>query len=119
MELQVIGWKSCRDKNYNSIDYTNDEIYRSAKKAVVEDIRKNGYSFGGDSHLYRRGCAPVFNNGKILRCSMREWGTIMADAWNIPEEDKYRYMIWYMDCFREASRPEKARRLKYPKSNKK
>ena len=116
MKYEVIGWTSFNNRRYDDFeekDYNDDCV---ARLAIIEDIRKNGYSFGGDAHQYIKGCAPVLNNGKIYRCSMRVWGAIMAEAWNAPNEDGYGYMIWYMDDYRVEDRPENARKLKYPKS---
>ncbi|MBO4251380.1 MAG: hypothetical protein J5911_01815 [Clostridia bacterium] len=116
MKYKVIGWTSFRNWRYESFcprDYDED---CAARLAVIEDIRKNGYSFGGDGHQYVKGCAPVLNNGTAYRCSMREWGALMAEAWNAPNDDGYGYMIWYMDDYRVGDRPRKVRKLKYPAS---
>lgn len=116
IKYEVIGWTSFRNKHYYSFEGKDYKDACAARLAIIEDIRKNGYSFGGDAHQYIKGCAPVLNNGEMYRCSMREWGALMAEAWNAPNDDGYGYMIWYMDEYREEDRPEEVRELKYPKS---
>lgn len=116
MKYEVIGWSSFNDKRYDSFtaeDY-NDEC--AARLAIIDDIRKNGYAFGGDAHQNVSGCAPVLNNGAMYRRSMREWGAVMAEAWQTPNEDGYAYAVWYMDDRLTEDQPENARKIKYPES---
>ena len=115
-KYEVIGWTSFNNWRYEEFYGKDYNDYYSARLAIIEDIRKNGYAFGGDAYQEVKGCTPVLNNGKIYHCSMREWGAVMAEAWNAPNEDGYGYMIWYMDDYRKEDRPKKVRKLKYPKS---
>lgn len=116
IQYKVIGWTSFANKNYDSFNCADYRDYCTARLAVIEDVRKNAYAFGGDSHQYTKGCTPVLNNGKAFRLSMREWGALMAEAWETPNDDGYGYLIWFMDDYRKEERPEKLQTLKYPES---
>lgn len=91
---KVVGWTWWSDCDYEDAPLTDDVI-----DAVADEIREHDYSFGGDSHQNKSGCVPVLNTAQAVRCSMREWGGIMA----IAHLGKYHgvqmgYMGWYMDC---------------------
>ncbi len=116
IKYEVIGWTSFANRNYESFESKDYNDGRAARLAVIEDIRKNAYAFGGDSHQYAKGCTPVLNNGKAYRFSMRGWGALMAEAWKTPNDDGYGYLIWFIDDYRKQERPEKVQTLKYPKS---
>ncbi|MDE5547065.1 MAG: hypothetical protein K2I88_06330, partial [Anaeroplasmataceae bacterium] len=72
--------------------------------AIIKEIQKNGYLFGGDAH--ERYC-PVLNDGTYVRYSWRGWGRIMALAHGYKDAD---YMIAYMDDMIDPSD------RKYPKA---
>ena len=116
IKYEVVGWTSFLNKNYYDFEGKDYKDVYAARLAIIENIRKNGYAFGGDAHQYAKGCCPILNNGEAFRCSMREWGALMAEAWNAPNDDGYGYMIWYMDDYRVEDRHEKVRDLKYPVS---
>ena len=116
MKYKVIGWTTFKNPQYNSFEGKNYEDYCYARLAVIEDIRKNGYAFCGDAHQYAKGCVAVLNNGKAFRCaSQREWGALMAEAWDSPNDDGMSYMIWYVDSFRADERPKRQQKSKLPK----
>ncbi len=72
------------------------------RDAVVEAVRKGNYHFTGEYHQAGDYGCPVINGEFIYCASMREWGSIMADAY--PDEDYslqdgdgrtgYRYCKW-------------------------
>ncbi len=67
------------------------------EEALVDLIVRRGYAFSGQYHQGGEFGVPVFSDGKILQCSMRYWGGIMARAWNIREKaQKYDYMDFYI-----------------------
>lgn len=92
MTYKVIGWTWWSDSDYISAPLTDEVI-----EAVAEEIREHGYCFGGDSHQRRDGCVPVLSTGQAVRCSMREWGSVMAWAY-FGKHFSLDYMGWYMDC---------------------
>ena len=114
MKYEVVGWTAWNDAKYPEFEYVSDEDSQEAWDAVIKNVRDNGYSFGGDAHQNRKDCTPVLNNGKSFRCSMREWGALMAEAWEVPDEDGYAYMLWYMDDYNEEHRPEGLQTPVYP-----
>ena len=73
MKLRVVGWTHYDD------DLASEDSW-AARMATVDDIKKHGYAFSGWSHQECQCCAPVFNNGKMLRYSQRGWGGVMAEA---------------------------------------
>lgn len=96
MKYEVIGWTSYESTEYPEIDECDEEKYYAARLAVVEEVKKNGFAFGGDAHQYRDGCAPVLNSGEIFRFSWRGWGALMAEAHEENNESGMAYMNWYM-----------------------
>lgn len=58
MTYKVIGWTWWGDTDYVVASLTDEVV-----DAVVKEIRKCGYCFGGDSHQYRDGCVPVLSTG--------------------------------------------------------
>ena len=74
MKLKVIGWTSY------STPLKQGKVSWAAQYAIIEEIKKHGYSFSGWAHQEGYGCAPVLNDGKVYRFSQRGWGGIMAEA---------------------------------------
>lgn len=90
--MKIIGWTDY-DNCFPIAENTDEEI-----EALIKEIREKGFKFGGDAHENHSCCAPVLSNGKIMHFSWREWGGIMARAWNLQtKEGKYNYILWYMD----------------------
>lgn len=88
MKYEVIGWTYCGDQDY----LPHQTITASVDMAIVQEIRKHGYLFGGDKH---EEYCPVLNDGTYVDYSWRGWGRIIALAYEI--EGKYSYMYAYMD----------------------
>jgi len=99
-EYKVIGWTDYSDRRFKDYDQS-----REAYNALIEDIRKNGYKFGGDAH---EDYVPVFNDGTAARFSWRGWGGVMADAWQPDNHDPYKYSLYYMNMNIEPAE------IKYP-----
>lgn len=106
MNYKVIGWTYYDDGHYPE----HGEMSESAYRAIITEIRKKGYRFGGDSHHFRRGCTPVLNDGTRVCFSQRAWGALMAEAWGIDDTDGYAYMVWYVEGrYDEAKNPVRPR----------
>lgn len=90
--MKVICWIDYDNYSYGTAEGTEEEI-----NAVAEDIRENGYKFGGNDHEDHANCCPVLSNGKALRMSWRGWGYVMAVAYDLKTDvGKYNYILWYM-----------------------
>lgn len=74
MKLRVVDWVDYDD------DYPESDRGWAARNAVIDDIRKHGYSFSGWAHQEGYRCAPLLNDGTICRYSQRGWGDVMAEA---------------------------------------
>ena len=88
MKYEVIGWANC-DGMYPE----HQDITACVDKVIIDEIRKHGYLFGGDSH---ETYSPVLNDGTVVNYSWRGWGRIMAIAhgrWT----GGVSYMFGYMD----------------------
>ena len=90
MKLRVVGW------TYYDDDLVTDDSW-AAHMATVDDIKKHGYEFCGWSHQECQCCAPVFNNGKMLRCSQRGWGSVMAEAHGLTGRLDYTTYAFMVD----------------------
>lgn len=74
------------------------DITASVDAAVIREIRKHGYLFGGDRH---EDYCPVLNDGTYAEYSWRGWGRIIALAYGA--EGECSYMCGYMDSFIKPS----------------
>ena len=73
-----------------------EQAWREAENVVKECIRRNGFKFSGQYHQYGEYGMPMFDDGSVLFCSWRHWGSIMVEAWD-PDGDKgLDYMDFYM-----------------------
>lgn len=88
MKYEVIGWTTCGTQAYPE----HKVITASVDAAIIKEIRKHGYFFGGDVH---ENYCPVLNDGTYVSYSWRGWGRIMALAHG--NQDELGYMIAYMD----------------------
>ena len=91
---RVIGWTNF-ENDYPNLDGSNIRTFKAARKAVIKEIREQGYRFAGDAHQYAENCCPVLNSGECLRLSYRSWGALMAEA--LGETGPMAYMNWYMN----------------------
>lgn len=100
MKYEVIGW----------VD--DDDLYpvhrlmtAPVSHAIITEIQKNGYLFGGDAHDYH---IPLLNDGTCVSLSWRSWGGIMARAYG--QKGDYAYMFGYMDSLLDPAA------IKYPQT---
>lgn len=100
MKYEVIGWTYCGTQAFPE----HKDITACVDDAIIREIRRHGYLFGGDVH---EDFCPVLNDGTYVSYSWRGWGKIMALAYG--NEDELGYMFAYMDNLIE---PDKR---KYPK----
>jgi ASC-1-like (ASCH) protein len=102
MNYKLIGWADSDISPYPE----HRDITDYVRELIIEDIRKNGYLFGGDR---QEEYCPVLNDGTMVTFSWRGWGAVMAEAWNQDTTNPHYYMFAYMN---EQIDPEKR---KYPK----
>lgn len=79
---KIIGWTHY-NANYKSYDFNaRSQIeWANAEQAVVDEIRRKRYKFGGNYHQYGLYGCPVFDDHTVFMVSMRHWGSIMARVW--------------------------------------
>lgn len=79
---KIIGWTHY-NANYKSYDFdARSQIeWANAEQAVVDEIRRKRYKFGGNYHQYGLYGCPVFEDHTVFMVSMRHWGSIMARVW--------------------------------------
>lgn len=73
MKLRVVGWV------FPYYNFEQGEVTWSVRNAIIDEIRKRGYKFSGNTHQ-DSSCTPVLNNGKKYLFSSRGWGDLMAEA---------------------------------------
>lgn len=103
-KLTVVGWVDYDDEYFPEAPTHTQEMF----DAVVEEVKKHGYLFGGDSHQDRSNCCPVLSNGYKMCCSWRGWGAVIGAAYRNGKKRQYEYMDGYMDML---IKPEA---LRYP-----
>lgn len=113
-DLKIVGWGSYDSKypNLNFEEYPQNLV----NYLVIEEIKKNGYSFSGQDHQNHFFGAPIFSNGTMLRCSMRTWGILMAVSHGDVVNGQPNYMDYYIDC-EEEKFPEQDADVKIGEEN--
>lgn len=105
MITAIIGWTTWTDISRQWYDHdpymcTKQDML-IARQVVVNEIRSKGYKLSGfmmqdmNHILEGKGLVPVFNDNTKFKCTLREWGYIMSDAY--PEESRDtndRYLFW-------------------------
>lgn len=91
------------EKRRIAVDIAFEDYYKDNKEmesleqeirdVVIEDIRNNGYHFFGEHHQNHEYGTPIIDDKYIYCVSMRDWGSIMADAY--PDEDYDGYGLQY------------------------
>ena len=94
--MKVVGWVD-QDSSYPNV-CSGFHVPKEYITPLCDEIKEKGYKFCGITHQnYEKGC-PLFSNGKVLRCTQRTWGDIMAMCWEKNyAEDKYAYVLWAWD----------------------
>ena len=79
---KVIGWTKWNDSLARFEDDSDGAIqYANAEQAIINEIRRRKYKFGGFYHQYGDAGCPVMDNHTAFLASMRQWGDIMARVW--------------------------------------
>ena len=92
--MKVTGWTYWNDDRFLTIDSMTNEEFHAARDAVKEEIKAKGYKMSGATHQYTDNCTPIIDNKYIFGVSMRSWGGIMQEAYNLPNEDGLGYVLW-------------------------
>lgn len=91
--MKIIKWTKW-NKEYP--EFESAEEINCAEKEIIKELRNGNYHFNGYYHQNGEFGAPVFDNGKQYKATLRGWGAIMAKAY--PEEvddgDGYGYCVW-------------------------
>lgn len=76
---KVVGWCKWSDKyrDWHDVHHCDD----GARLAIMNEIRRNKYKFGGTYHQQGEFGCPVMEDGTVYIVTMRSWGSIMADVW--------------------------------------
>ena len=81
---KIIGW-TLYDKNQKSWEDAHpdatEEDWAEVEQAIVDEIRRKKYKFGGNYHQYGASGCPVMEDGTTVMVSMRHWGDIMSRVW--------------------------------------
>ena len=92
--MTVTGWTYWNDDRYLTIDDMTNEEFHEAREAVKNEIKAKGYKISGASHQYINYCTPIIDNKFLYGVSMRSWGAIMQEAYDIPNDNGYGYVVW-------------------------
>ena len=95
-KVQVTRWVNWPDGREHKFTELPDELFDDAWKAVVEDMKSNGYKLSGESHQNQPNCVPLINGKYTFELSMRQWGRLMTEVLGIKGD--YAYCIWAWGC---------------------
>lgn len=76
---KVVGWCKWSDKYRDWLDVHHRDD--GARLAIMNEIRRNKYKFGGTYHQQGEFGCPVMEDGTVYMVSMRSWGSMMAEVW--------------------------------------
>lgn len=73
-----------------------DTLIEESYKAVIKEVRENGYHFTGNAHQNADWGVPILDNKYKLCVGQRSWGGIIADAFpdEIDDSEGYGYIKW-------------------------
>lgn len=79
---KIIGWTKYNE-NHRTFESSPEDpmLWANAEQAVINEIRRKGYKFGGNYHQYGEFGCPVFEDHRVFMVSMRHWGDIMSRVW--------------------------------------
>lgn len=92
--MQVTGWTYWGNDHYKDLGDMTSVEFEAAEIAVKNELKEKGYKFTGSTHQYSDGCCPIIDNKYTYSVSMRTWGRIIAEAYDLPNEDGFGYVKW-------------------------
>ena len=90
--MKVTGWTDFEDARYEDISNMPQEEFQKAFEIVKKELKDNGYKFCGWRHQY--GYCPIIDNKWLFGVSLRMWGRIMQEAYDLPNKDGMGYCTW-------------------------
>ena len=107
---KVIGWTKWNDSLLRFEDSGDGMLrYEDAEQAVINEIRKRKYKFGGYYHQYGDAGCPIMENHTVFLATMRQWGDMMSRVWG----GDYCEYAWEKELGRipKASKPDTAKTM--------
>lgn len=97
--MKITGWTWCGNPQYEEINGTwavgEHPVDRDViRPLIVDELRKRGYKFCGFYHQGGDYGTPIIDGKYTVLYSYRSWGGIMADAYEIQDEDGTAYCAW-------------------------
>lgn len=92
--MKVTEWTCWNDDRFLDINNMTNEEFDAAREAVKEELRTNKYKFSGSVHQHMNNCVPVIDNKWLFAISMRSWGRIIQEAYDLPNENGMGYITW-------------------------
>jgi hypothetical protein len=75
MQIKVISWREYG--LYDECEHDDAHI-----QAIINEIVKHKYCFSGVDHQNHEFGVPEFNDDTVGKFTQKEWGSLMAAAWN-------------------------------------
>lgn len=105
-KFRVIGWTKW-DKDMRQFDEKHDlteQDVADVEEAVVNEIRRKKYKFGGTYFQQGDFGCPVLNDHSVYMVTMRHWGSIMGRVWG----GDYTEYAWGGDMGKVPTEHDKA-----------
>lgn len=92
--MKIVKWDKYNPEKYP--EFTGNKELCKAEEIIISELKKHGYHFDGTYHQNGEYGAPVFDNGKQYRTTLRAWGAIMASAYpdEIENSNGMGYVWW-------------------------
>lgn len=106
--MEITGFTHWDNKKYE--DYfdrvRNDEVesLENPEQIVTEYFVKNKIYVSPTEHQHSKWGVPIIDNKYLYQVSLRYWGGVMANVWNIiTGKSQFSYLDFYLDLCNDDS----------------
>lgn len=97
IQKSFTGYDGCYWPLHRPARTNTEKEFNNCFDGIMKELIDNDYVIYGDT--YQNGCVPIFDDFSYFDVSMRKWGEIMADAFNIKHNTHYTYKDFYLISF--------------------
>lgn len=91
--MDIVDWISWEEAEGRPEAPLEGERYEALSREIVS----RNICYGGFWHQHSGGGVPLFDDGSVVRLTMRSWGDLLATIWSREDGADYDYIefAWY------------------------